>query len=143
MRYLISILLIISSQLFSQNYYTNKEISKTIITNNDLKNSGVINISDIFTLLNNWNNSTINGYSFAVSPNNLSLYQNQNVIVLIDGQQIDLGEHHFINLNLIPLTIDQIDTVEVNSFPQLSNGIYAKSGVINFITKKTNKRFIS
>lgn len=139
MRYLISILLIISSQLFSQNYYTNKEISKTIITNNDLKNSGVINISDIFTLLNNWNNSTINGYSFAVSPNNLSLYQNQNVIVLIDGQQIDLGEHHFINLNLIPLTIDQIDTVEVNSFPQLSNGIYAKSGVINFITKKPTK----
>ncbi|MCF6269975.1 MAG: hypothetical protein L3J41_09700 [Melioribacteraceae bacterium] len=136
---LISILLIISSQLFSQNIYTNSDISKTIITNNDLKNSGVINISDVFNLLNNWNNSTINGYSFAVSPNNLSLYQNQNVLILIDGQKVDLGEQDFINLNLIPLTIDQIDTVEIISFPQLNNGEYAQNGVINFITKKPTK----
>jgi len=139
MKYSILILLIISSLVFSQNTETNNDISKTIITSSDLKSSGVINISDIFTLLNNWNNSTINGYSFAVSPNNLSLYQNQNVIVLIDGQQFDLGEHDFINLNLIPLTIDQIDTVEVNSFPQINNGVYVQSGVINFITKKPTK----
>ncbi len=139
MRYFVLILLIISSFLFSQKRDFNDGISKTIISNSDLKNSGVINISDIFNLLNNWNNSTINGYSFAVSPNNLSLYQNQTVIVLINGQQIDLGEHDFINLNLIPLTIDQIDTVVVNSFPQLENGIYATGGVINFITKKPTK----
>ncbi len=138
MKFIISIL-IISSQLFSQNFFKHNDIFKTIITNSDLKNSGVINMSDIFTLLNNWNSSTINGYSFTVSPNNLSHYQNQSVVVFIDGQEINLGEHDFINLNLIPLTIDQIDRVEVISFPQLSNGVFTQSGTINFITKKPTK----
>lgn len=136
MKYLITILLI-SSQVLSQNFETNNLISKTIITNSELKETGIINISDILTQLNNWNISTINGYSYSVSPNNLSLHQN--LIVSIDGQQINLGENEFINLNLIPLTIDQIDTVEVISFPQLYIGQYTQGGMINFITKKPTK----
>lgn len=134
MKYLISILLLIYSQVLSQNFDTNNYVSKAIITNSELKESGIINISDVFTQLNNWNISTINGYSYNVLPNNLSL--NQNLIVSIDGQQINLGENEFINLNLIPLTIDQIDTVEVISFPQIFNGQYSQGGMINFKTKK-------
>ncbi|MBU0473912.1 MAG: hypothetical protein KKF62_07080 [Bacteroidetes bacterium] len=138
MKYTIFIILfLINTEIISQDFSSKNEMSKTIITNSELKESGVINVSDILNLLYNWNISTINGYSFDASPNNLSL--NQSVIISIDGQEIDLGNQDFLNLNLIPLTIDQIDTVEVISFPQLFNGKFTKGGLINFKTKKPTK----
>ncbi|MCK5087205.1 MAG: hypothetical protein KAQ90_06780, partial [Melioribacteraceae bacterium] len=98
-----------------RNFQTDSQVQQKILKQDDLKSAGIINISDILTLVNDWQLSSIDGYSYAVSPNNLSPYQTQNLIVTVDGQRYDLNNQDFINLNLIPLSIDQIDSVIIIS----------------------------
>jgi len=133
--YILFILLHLS--IFAQgNFQTDSQVQQKILKQDDFKSAGIINISDILTLVNDWQLSSIDGYSYAVSPNNLSPYQNQNLIVTVDGQRYDMNNQDFINLNLIPLSIDQIDSVIIISSPQLFNNEFTAGGLINIITKK-------
>jgi len=132
----ILIVLLHISILAQGNFQIDSQVQQKILKQDDLKSAGIINISDILTLVNNWQLSSIDGYSYAVSPNNLSPYQTQNLIVTVDGQRYDLNNQDFINLNLIPLSIDQIDSVIIISSPQLFNNEFTSGGLINIITKK-------
>jgi hypothetical protein len=110
-----------------------------IITEAQIKAAGIINLSDILLLANNWSLSTIDGFSKTVSANNLSSYQRQNFILMIDGCRYDINIFDVQNINLLPVSIAQIDYVELISVPRIVEGNFVECGLINFHTKAAKK----
>ncbi|MFO7447515.1 MAG: TonB-dependent receptor plug domain-containing protein [Ignavibacteriaceae bacterium] len=131
-----SFVLVLSGLLFGQDgHIVNNDPSVQIITEETLKSSGISTISEILFLADNLNISTIDGTTNFFSVNNLSPYQRQNILVLIDGQKADMSIFDVQNLKLIPLSINQIDYVEIITTPRIINGNFASSGAIHFHTK--------
>ncbi|MCH9028453.1 MAG: Plug domain-containing protein, partial [Bacteroidetes bacterium] len=122
-------LLLISSVLAQNNsLYL---IDRQIITSEDIKKSGVTRISDIFSLINNHNYSTINGYDHSVSINGLDNYQHQLWKIMLDGQRLDYSIFEDGNINNIPVTLSNIDYIEIYTVPQIIEGEFISSGLMH------------
>ena len=122
-------LLLISSVLAqNDNLYL---VDRQIITSEDIKKSGVIRISDIFSLINNSNYSTINGYDHSVSINGLDNYQHQLWKIMLDGQRLDYSIFEDGNINNIPVTLSNIDYIEIYTVPQIIEGEFISSGLMH------------
>ena len=91
MKYIkLTILLILQIQL-----RTIAEAHELFITADDIHQSGITRLGDIFMLINDWHVNTIDGYTWNVSINDLNLLQHQNWIIMIDGQKVGIfGEIH-------------------------------------------------
>ncbi len=141
MKFLFSLLLIsLQISLYSQdNTFENQLSQKQIITESMLKAAGTQSLSDILFLADKWNFYTIDGYERGVSANNLSSFQRQNFIVLIDGQKIDDKIFDVQNINDLPISIDQVSYVEFINTPQIYNGEFTEGGLINIHTKVPSK----
>ena len=109
---------------------------KQIITSDMIKSAGIISLSDIVNLSDKWNYSTVDGFTKLYSANNLSTFQRQNCVLMVDGQKYDIGIFDVQNLNLLPISISQIDFVEIYSLPQIVDGNFIEGGMIHFHTKK-------
>lgn len=125
--------------LSSDSFCQEKGSNIQIVTSDMIKSAGIISLSDILLLSDKWNYATIDGFTKTVSANNLSPYQRQNFILMIDGQKYDIGIFDIRNINLLPVSISQIDYVELFNTPQIVEGNYAESGLIHFHTKKPVK----
>lgn len=112
---------------------------RQVVTEQMIKSAGIISLSDIMYLADKWNYSSIDGFTKAVSANNLSTYQRQNIVFLIDGQKYDISIFDVQNINLLPVSISQIDYVEFYTTPQIVNGNFIECGFIHFHTKKPVK----
>ncbi|MCX6152509.1 MAG: hypothetical protein NTX22_18430 [Ignavibacteriales bacterium] len=117
-----------------------ENIDKQIINSKEIFDSGIVNLSDIFLLAEKWNSYTIDGSNWYANANNLSPYQRQNFIVMLDGQRIDMNFFDQQNLNMLPITIDQIDYVELINSPQIYAGEFTERGLIHFHTKNPVKK---
>jgi hypothetical protein len=106
-------------------------IDKQIITSEDIEKSGVTRISDIFSLVNNYNYSTINGYDHSISISGLDSYQHQLWKILLDGQRMDYTIFEDGNINNIPITLSNIDYIEVHTVPQIIEGEFISSGLMH------------
>ncbi|MCH8034397.1 MAG: Plug domain-containing protein [Bacteroidetes bacterium] len=122
-------LLLISSVLAqNNNLYL---IDRQIITSEDIKKSGITRISDIFSLINNISYSTINGYDYSVSINGLDSYQHQLWKIMLDGQRMDYSIFEDGNINNIPVTLSNIDYIEIYTVPQIIEGEFISSGLMH------------
>ena len=104
-----------------------------------IKAAGIQTISGIIYLADKWNFYSIDGYERDLSANNLSDFQRQNFIVMIDGQRIDDKVFDVQNINQLPIAIDQVDYVELINTPQIYNGEYTENGLIDIHTKTPAK----
>jgi len=102
-----------------------------IITSEDIEKSGVTRISDIFSLVTNYNYSTINGYDHSISISGLDSYQHQLWKVILDGQRMDYTIFEDGNINNIPITLSNIDYIEVHTVPQIIEGEFISSGLMH------------
>ncbi|MCK4653686.1 MAG: hypothetical protein KAU01_04505 [Candidatus Cloacimonetes bacterium] len=114
---------------------------KKVITSEEIQHAGITRIADILLLIDNWNLSTIDGYTWLANANNLSSYQGQNWIVILDGQKFDLNSFDVKILNFLPVTIDQIDFVEIINTPKIYKSEFTEKGIIHFHTKRPEKGF--
>ncbi|PKL88052.1 MAG: hypothetical protein CVV23_12165 [Ignavibacteriae bacterium HGW-Ignavibacteriae-2] len=136
------IILIISVFLFAEiSAQSYDNLNSEIFTSEDIKSSGIITLNDIFDLSIRWNKSTINGYSNRASGNLLSTFQRQNFLVLVNGQKIELNFLDEQNLDILPFTIDQIDTVIFVNTPRNYKGFFTEKGLIEFILITPSKGF--
>jgi hypothetical protein len=94
----------------------------------------VTRLTDILFLVDNWIVGTADGYTVKASPNGLSTWQTQRWIVLIDGQRADLDVFDAVNLNLLPVGVDQVDSVVVVDTPRLHGGLFSDTGMIHIFT---------
>jgi len=132
--------------LFACSNITGQSLSNTfggkqIINKNDISLSGVSRLSDIYSLLDDWNAVTIDGYRWQIFSSKTPFDQSQNWILMLDGQRIDLNFFDMKNINFLPISSWKIDSVETISSPMLYKGEYADNGLINITTQKPVKGF--
>lgn len=134
------IVFICQTILYCSNVHSEpEEQGKRIISESMIKSAGIVSLSDILLLLPDWNYSTIDGFTKTVSANGLSSLQRQNFILMVDDLKYDLNVFDIQNINLLPISITQIDYVEIYSVPKIIEGEFAGCGLIHFHTKQPPK----
>jgi hypothetical protein len=108
--------------------------SRRVITGDVLRSAGVTRVSDVLLLVDDWLLNTVSGYTWKVSPNGLAAWDTQRWVVMIDGQRADVELFDAVNLNMLPIGVDQIDSVVVVSTPGLYRGFFSDAGLIHFHT---------
>lgn len=114
---------------------------RQIITGEMIKDAGAFTIADIIALSDKWNYTTIDGVTVNFSSNYLSHTSNQNYTVLLDGQQLNLNIFNSYNLTMIPVSLNQIEYVELINTPQIYSGNFTGQGLIHIHTNKAGKGF--
>lgn len=125
-----------SADLYAQ---YNGITDKQIITSEMIKAAGTISLADILNLADKWSFTSIDGFTKYAAANSLSSYQRQNFTVMIDGQKYQLNLFDNQNINLLPISITQVDYVEIFNTPGIANGEFTEGGIIHFHTKKAVK----
>ena len=106
-----------------------------IITADEIDQAGLARLSDLFLLIDDWHTTSVEGYAFDVSANGLAAAQEAAWIVLVDGNPVDLRILDAQNLNTLPLSLLEIDYVEVHNTPAMVNGVFAQAGVLHLRTR--------
>ena len=106
-----------------------------IITAEEIGQAGLARLSDLFLLIDDWHTTSVEGYAFDVSANGLAAAQEAAWMVLVDGIPVDLRILDAQNLNTLPLSLTEIDAVEVYNTPALVNGVFAPAGLLHFHTR--------
>lgn len=121
-------LLCISLSGFAQN--------NSSISNQQLISSGINRLSGIYTLMNDWDAFTFDGYRWYASANGLSTLQSQNWILMLDGQPMEINFFSLNSVNILPLTINHIDSIVTVNHPKIVAGKFTSNGFINVRTLK-------
>lgn len=109
---------------------------RVVITGEMLQSAALTRLSDVLLLVDDWVLSTTDGYTWKAAPNGLSTFREQQWVVMLDGQRVDLNLFDAVNLNLLPVALDQIDSVVVVNTPQLYDGEFSDRGLIHFYTRR-------
>lgn len=142
MKTLLSILLILTSLSLGQSRSsTTATNNKQLIYEEQIKSAGIINLSNIILLSDRINFSTIDGNQNYISVNQMSSFFRQGFSLFIDGQKFENNIFDMNDINLLPISIEQIDSVEIIYSPQLYYGTFADKGIIHFHTKSPEKGF--
>ena len=140
MSFIFSILLIFPGLIFANDFQVHDDfIEREVITGSRIENSGLFRISDIFLLTNKVRVNTIDGFTWSASINGLPSFQRQSWIVLLNGHRLGLNTFSNVNINMLPINITQIDSVEIITVPQIYNGIFTDYGLINIHTKSKSQ----
>ncbi len=131
---------ILSANIFPQNEFKD-EISRQIIYRDQIKLSGISRLSDLFPLFNDWHSTTIDGYRWNIYSIKTPFDQNQNWILMLDNQKIDLNFFDVKNINFLPISSRNIDSIEVYSSTKLHRGEFSEYGIINISSRKPPKGF--
>jgi hypothetical protein len=108
------------------------ESGRQVITREEIRHAGLIRLNEIFILINDWQGASVDGFDWRMSANALGSIQDQHWIILLNGQRISLELLHSNNLNLLPISVEQIDSVIVLSVPQLAFHEFSDQGLIHF-----------
>lgn len=97
---------------------------------------GVNRPADILELIDGWSSYSIDGFTRKASPNGYDGYGKQRWMLFVDGRRVETGALEVINLNILPISIQDIDSVEVFNTPVSINGTFADKGAIHIHTQK-------
>ena len=111
-------------------------LNRTVITGDELRESGFSLLSDIFMMASEWDAVTIDGFTWQAAPRGLSYDWQPQWVVMLDGQSIDLNVLGTTYINRLPVTLNQIDYVEIISVPQIHEGVFIDGGLIHIHTIK-------
>jgi hypothetical protein len=109
------------------------------ISNQQLISSGINRLSGIYSLLNDWDTFTFDGYRWNAASNGLSNLQSQNWILMLDGQRMDISFFNLKNINILPITVNHIDSIETVNHPKIFAGEFTSDGLINLKLLKPEK----
>jgi hypothetical protein len=122
-------LLLFFGVLFSQISQT-----KLIITGEEIHQAGMIRLSDLFLLIDSWNGNSVDDFDWRLSANTLDHTDQQSWFILLNGQRIYLESLHTNNINLLPVSVEQIDSVVIINTPSLYQNEFADRGIIHIYT---------
>lgn len=114
---------------------------KVVLTSEEIKTAGIIRIADLIFLLNDLRFSTIDGYNWQLSINGLASMQQQNWILMIDDRQIHSSFSGTKEINMLPVSVEEIDSVIILTTPHIYNGHFTENGLIQIITEKNISGF--
>lgn len=144
MKYLFPIsIFVFSFTIAGDIHFENTLSEREVITSDMINSSGLFRIGDILLLSNKIRVSSIDGFSWFSSINGLSSFHRQNWIVLLDGQRLAINTFDIVSINMLPINITKIDSVEIFLVPQIHEGIFTDHGMVHIHTKNisTTKLF--
>ena len=109
---------------------------RQIISAETIRNAGITRLSEIVLLVDAWDVTSIDGFTFAASARGSSSFQRQSWFVMIDGQEVDLNLFGARSLNRVPIALGQIDSIEIVSTPRIREGQFIDSGLIHIHTHR-------
>lgn len=109
---------------------------RQVITAAMIRDAGISRTGEIVLLIDNWHVTTVDGFTWMAAPGGLAHYQGQNWTVMVDYQPMDLAVFGSKTLNYLPVSIDQIDSVEVFSQPQLHWQAFSDAGLLHIHTRR-------
>lgn len=107
---------------------------RTVIPREEIQQAGLSRLGDLLLLVDAWSVHSTDGYVWQVSPNGLSSLGRQSWSVYINGQKYRVRTFDRQQLNFLPVTLGDIDSVEVYSLPRLVHGEFVRSGMIRIHT---------
>ncbi len=113
-----------------------KTLDAQVISGEDLKNFGITRLTDIFFVTPQLSATSLDGCKWKFSFNDLNIFDDQNWEVFLDGANFKLQGIEYNDLNMLPVNINEIDTVKIVSFPVIRNGEFITSGAIEIKTKQ-------
>lgn len=131
---LLPILLLLA--MFASLMGKNPLLNRQVISAEEIRLAGVTRVAELPLLFDDWQVATVDGFSWQASPAGLAPFQRQNWVVLLDNVRMDLEAFGDINLNLLPVAVEEIDSVVVISRPQLHAGEFSERGLIHIHTRR-------
>lgn len=116
---------------------------RQIITSDQIRVSGYTRLSDLVQLIDGWTFATITGNSWSLQSNGTGSYNFQNWVLMVNGQRIELDRSYTLDLNLLGISVVDIERIEVVNTNGMYLGEFTQNGLINIITKKSNKNGIN
>ena len=106
-----------------------------LLTRNALFEAGVTRLSELFDVLEDSYALTRDGFTYNAALAALAAPQQSTYTVLLDGQPVDVRLLGLPRLNALPVHVDQLAYVEVQSTPQIAAGMFAPGGTIHLHTQ--------
>lgn len=107
-----------------------------VLTNEDIRRSGVASIPEALRLVPGLQVATIDGSKWAISARGFNGLWSNKLLVLVDGRNVYTPVSSGVDWNLVDMMLDDVDRIEVVRGPGASVwGANAVNGVINIITK--------
>ena len=110
-----------------------------VITQEDIRRSGALNIPDLLRMVPGVNVAQINGNNWAVSIRGFNKRFSTGVLVLVDGRSVYTSSFAGVFWDVLDLPLEDVERIEVIRGPGGSVwGANAVNGIINIITKKAS-----
>ena len=109
-----------------------------MLTKEHLSAYGIVRISDLFLLLDDWYGYSVDNFTWDVSANGLAPVGASSWKLLVDDHPVDIESLAGADLNTLPLSPVQIDRIEVHSLPTVEAGVWAQAGLIHIHTRETS-----
>ncbi len=118
------------------NFNSTNSSQRQIITKETIRNSGYTHLSDVLYLIDGWTASTLTDGNSSMQSNGTGSYNQQNWVVMLNGQRIELDRSFPQSLNQLAIGIYDIERIEVINSNGMFLGEYTQYGLIHIITKK-------
>ena len=109
---------------------------RTVLSHDDLLREGIHRPGDVLRLADGWHTASVEGFSRRATAAGLSPLDAPQWRVLLDGAEAPIETPSGPELNLLPFSLAQIDSVVITRAPTLAGGDVATGGVIAFYTRR-------
>ena len=99
--------------------------------------AGITRVADILLLADNWDLNTTDGFSWRAVAGGLDTWQQQHWDVFLNGHKLDRKLFDVINLNLMGVALEEIDSVQVGTVPCLHQGEFTAAGFVHIFTSQS------
>lgn len=108
-----------------------------VITQDDIRHSGALNIPDLLRMVPGVNVARINGNTWAISARGFNEHFSDKLLVMIDGRSVYTPTFSGVYWDSVDMPLEDIERIEVIRGPGGSSwGANAVNGVINIISKE-------
>lgn len=110
---------------------------RQIITAEQIRVSGYLQLSEVFQLIDGWTIAFQEGYPPQLQSNGTGSYNQQTWILMLNGQRIEMDRDPGMDVNQLGIPIYDIERIEVVNTNGMYLGEFTQNGLINIITKKS------
>ncbi len=114
-----------------------RDVGGQVIRSEDLRAAGVTRLSNVLMLVDGARYATIDGFTIMPSFSGLAPVQDRLWSVEVDGLPIESGILDIQNLNALSVPVSSIDSIVVNTTPQVRMGRFRPGGTIEIFTRGT------
>lgn len=118
--------------------HPNKD-ERQYITAELIRLQGIARMHELISWIDKAYFTTNSGSEYAIGINGSSSFQQQNVLLFINGVKTDLPRYDALNLEILGIPINDIAYVEIITTPQYFSGQLITQGAINIVTRKDEK----